>query len=176
MRGHSRGAVRARYFARKSAVALYLAGANDDEIQQTSGIGAKQAYRLIRERCLQVHPDGQPYGWRALVPYHRIKPYECHRPIRVSHFGTGAAGAFTAVLDRHTLLYGASSSTSLLRQEEATGAVARIVGDCCPTYSTRIEAAKNTDIVYIALGGKTMTSSPQAPFSARVWGSSGRST
>ena len=95
------GAVRARYFARKSAVALYLAGANDDEIQQTSGIGAKQAYRLIRERCLQVHPDGQPYGWRALVPYHRIKPYERHRPIRVSHFGTGAAGAFTAVLDRH---------------------------------------------------------------------------
>jgi len=95
------GTVRARYFARKSAVALYLAGADEDEILKKSGIGAKQTYRLVRERCLQVHPDGQPYGWRALVPYLRIKPYERHRPIRVSPFGTGAAGVFTAMLDRH---------------------------------------------------------------------------
>jgi len=95
------GTARARYFARKSAVALYLAGADEDEILKKSGIGAKQTYRLVRERCLQVHPDGQPYGWRALVPYLRIKPYERHRPIRVSPFGTGAAGVFTAMLDRH---------------------------------------------------------------------------
>lgn len=37
-------------------------------------------------------------------------------------------------------------------------------------YSTQIERARNTKTVYITLGSRTMTSSPQPPFSARARG------
>lgn len=64
-------------------------------------MSAKQAYRLIRERCLQPHPDGRVYGWRGLVPHLRIKVYKRSRKVRVDGFGHAAAGALEALLDRH---------------------------------------------------------------------------
>jgi hypothetical protein len=89
------------YLARKLAVRLYLAGESAETIKQQCSMSAKQAYRLIRERCLQPHSDGLVYGWRALVPHLRIKPYKRHRKVRVDSFGNGAAGALEAMLDRH---------------------------------------------------------------------------
>ncbi|MFM0742258.1 hypothetical protein PQQ51_33995 [Paraburkholderia xenovorans] len=97
--GAFEGPRRALYLARKQAVDLYLSGANDETIKQLTSIGAKQAYRLIRERCLETHPDGRPYGWRALVPYLRIRPYKRRTIIRVDRFGGGAVGALQALLD-----------------------------------------------------------------------------
>ncbi|WP_350357453.1 hypothetical protein [Paraburkholderia fungorum] len=87
------------YLARKQAVSLYLSGAPADNIRRLTTLGAKQAYRLIRERCLETHPDGRPYGWRGLVPWLRIKPYRRSRKIHVDQFGSGAAGAMQALLD-----------------------------------------------------------------------------
>lgn len=66
--------VRRSYYARKVAVSLYLQGFPASYIKSTSGLSAKQAYRLIRERCLETHTDGRPYGWRGLIPYLRIQP------------------------------------------------------------------------------------------------------
>jgi hypothetical protein len=57
--GTLEGSRRALYFARKEAVSLYLSGATAGTIKQRTLLGAKQAYRLIREHCLETHPDGR---------------------------------------------------------------------------------------------------------------------
>lgn len=93
------GDVRKRYLTRKLAVTLFLSGASDKVVKQRTSIGAKQAYRLIRERCLEVHPDGRPYGWRGLIPRLRIRPYTRRNAIRVDAFGFGAVGALQTLLD-----------------------------------------------------------------------------
>ncbi|MHA6884515.1 hypothetical protein [Ralstonia pseudosolanacearum] len=95
---------RALYFARKQAVSLYLSGAAANTIKRLTSLGEKQAYRLIRERCLETHPDGRPYGWRGLVPWLRIRPYRRRKKVRVDQFGGGAAGALQALLDCHPTL------------------------------------------------------------------------
>lgn len=95
------GSKRAQYFARKEAVSLYLSGATTEAIKRLTTLGAKQAYRLVRERCLETHHDGQPYGWRGLIPYFRIKPYKRRKKIIVDRFGFGAAGAMQSLLDNH---------------------------------------------------------------------------
>lgn len=97
--GALEGDRRALYFARKQAVSLYLSGATADTIKRLTSLGAKQAYRLIRERCLETHPDGRAYGWRGLVPWARLKQYRRRRKVRVDQFGRGGAGALQALLD-----------------------------------------------------------------------------
>ncbi|MBO4120657.1 hypothetical protein J5T34_07890 [Cupriavidus gilardii] len=92
---------RALYFSRKHAVQLYLSGADAHTIKRLTSFSDKQVYRLISERCLQAHPDGQPYGWRGLVPWLRVRPYRRRTKIRVDRFGGGAAGALQATLDAH---------------------------------------------------------------------------
>jgi hypothetical protein len=90
---------RALYLARKEAVSLYLSGATAEAIKRLTSLSAKQAYRLIRERCLETHTDGRPYGWRGLVPWARLKQYRRRRKIHVDQFGGGAVGALQALLD-----------------------------------------------------------------------------
>ena len=97
--GALRGRRRTQYFARKRAVSLYLIGAPADLIKRRTSMSAKQAYRLIRERCLETHPDGLPYGWRGLVPWLRIQPYRRRKKIVIDRFGGGAAGALQTLLD-----------------------------------------------------------------------------
>jgi hypothetical protein len=88
-----------QYLDRKQGVRMYLMGESDKAIRKRCGVGIKQIYRLIRERCMEPHADGRIYGWRGLVPGSRIKPYIRKKPIRVDPFGCGAAGAMRAVLD-----------------------------------------------------------------------------
>ena len=59
--------VRKLYLAKRAAVTLYLSGATATQIKDQTGLGARYAYKLIRERCLQVHPDGRIYGWRVMT-------------------------------------------------------------------------------------------------------------
>jgi hypothetical protein len=97
------GAMGDAYFRRKKAVILYLAGGTSSSIKMQTEIGGKQAYRLIRERCLHPHPDGREYGWRGLVPYLQILPYRRKTKIRVDQFGQGAVGAMRALLEAEPL-------------------------------------------------------------------------
>lgn len=92
---------RSDYFNRKSAVEMYLRGESDQSIRKRCGIGLKQVYRLITERCLQTHPDGLIYGWRGLVRNVRIRPYKRKARVLVDSLGRGAAGAMNAILDLH---------------------------------------------------------------------------
>jgi transposase InsO family protein len=97
------GAMGDAYFSRKKAVTLYLGGETSASIKKQTEIGSKQAYRLIRERCLQPHPDGREYGWRGLIPYLQISPYRRKTKIRVDQFGQGAVGAMRALLEAEPL-------------------------------------------------------------------------
>jgi hypothetical protein len=92
---------RSQYLSRKSAVKLYLLGASEQEIKSATSLSAKQAYRLIRERCLVPHSDGRPYGWRGLVPFLRIQNYKRRTKVLPNVFGGGAAGAFEALMNCH---------------------------------------------------------------------------
>lgn len=89
------------YFARKKAVELYLAGESPESIKKATSLSAKQAYRLINERCLETHEDGREFGWRGLMPYVRMRPYHRIKRIHVDAYGGGAAGAMQVILDAH---------------------------------------------------------------------------
>jgi hypothetical protein len=91
----------ADYLRRKLGVKLYLEGQPEKAIRKACGLGIKQIYRLIRERCLEVHGDGLIYGMRGLIRYAHIKPYKRKINVKVDVFGQGAAGAMQSVLDIH---------------------------------------------------------------------------
>ncbi|MBV1777457.1 hypothetical protein KSF73_17175 [Burkholderiaceae bacterium DAT-1] len=95
------GPVRDGYFARKKAITLYLQGAIESEVKKQTGLGLSQTRRLIKERCLQVHMDGEVWGWRALVPWERINSYQRKHKIDIDKFGQGAVGVFNTVLNQH---------------------------------------------------------------------------
>ena len=92
---------RDEFLARKRAVLFYLDGQSEAIIRKTAGIGIKQVYRLIRERCIQVHPDGRIYGWRALIKHTHINDYKRKCPIKVDKWGYGAAGALSGIFDQY---------------------------------------------------------------------------
>ncbi len=92
---------RSLYFARKRAVEMYLSNASSESIKRATSLSAKQAYRLISERCLETHQDGRTFGWRGLIPYERIRPYRRIHRIRINNYGGGAAGALQTLLDAH---------------------------------------------------------------------------
>ncbi|WP_141107069.1 hypothetical protein [Herbaspirillum aquaticum] len=89
------------FLKRKHAVMLYLSGNSYDEIRAQCGIGGIQVYRLIRERCLAIHPDGRLYGWRALIRNQNIKGYNRQRPMTVDDWGYGTSGALRLAFDRY---------------------------------------------------------------------------
>jgi hypothetical protein len=92
---------RAQYFARKSAVSQFLASVPPDQIRPSTGLGAKQAYRLVRERCLAAHEDGTLYGWRGLIPNLHIRAYKRRTKVPIDKFGSGGAGVLQLLLDPH---------------------------------------------------------------------------
>lgn len=58
---------------RKRAIKDYLESDKKlTTICSEHGLVKSNFYRLLH-RCLQIHPDGSPYGFRALIPYYRVK-------------------------------------------------------------------------------------------------------
>jgi len=87
------------YLSRKKAVEMACDGSSDKAIKRKCGIGLKQTTRLIKERCVVLHEDGQIYGFRGLVPYDRIRPYTRTKPVKIDAFGRGGAGALRSLLE-----------------------------------------------------------------------------
>lgn len=83
------------YRARKLAVELYFQGAADSSIKDLTGLSLNYTYKLIKHRCLEVHQDGEVWGWRGLIPWIRINSYERKTRVAVDQFGGGGAGALT---------------------------------------------------------------------------------
>ncbi|WOD14330.1 integrase core domain-containing protein [Paraburkholderia kirstenboschensis] len=83
----------ALYGRRERAIRLYLDGATDAQLKAACEMSRVQTYRLLTERCLAAHPDGDVHGWRGLLPYARVKSYDRKAPIKPDGWGGGAAGA-----------------------------------------------------------------------------------
>jgi transposase InsO family protein len=87
-----------RFLKRKEALTLYLQGAAHDAIYASTAIQARFLNRMIRERCMHIHPDGRIYGWRALIPNVRIAKYQRHNKVNANLQGSGTAGALATLL------------------------------------------------------------------------------
>lgn len=94
---------RAIYFARHQAIELYVANTSLTTIEARTGVKRGQLYRLL-ESCLAPHDDGRVFGWRALVPYARVAPYQRIAKVRLQSNGSGAAGAFDELMQRHPVI------------------------------------------------------------------------
>lgn len=92
---------RSQYLRRKKAVKLYLEGYSQKDLLENCGLKLNHVYRLITERCAAIHPDGQIYGWRGLIPNLRIKAYTRKKSVKADEYGYGCSGAMLAVLLAH---------------------------------------------------------------------------
>ena len=99
--GVLQGDILEKYLSRKHAVQLYLEGISEKNIKEETGFKRAYLYRLITERCLAIHQDGNIQGWRGLIPNINIKEYKRQNAIHVDSFGYGAAGALGYILDCH---------------------------------------------------------------------------
>lgn len=91
---------RQRFIRRRHAIELYVSGADVREVEDAGGVSAIQVSRLIKRRCLQLHPDGRLWGWRALIPHVRLEPHIRSAKVRPTPAGGGSAGALRQVLMR----------------------------------------------------------------------------
>ena len=85
--------------AREEAVRRYCRREPLRAIEAATGVNFGTVRRLY-ERCLQTHADGRLQGFRALIPYERVKSYR--RLAKIVRSGrAGKAGAFHHLLERH---------------------------------------------------------------------------
>lgn len=84
---------RAMFMRRRSAIKLYLDGAPEAAIRREAGMSRSNVYRLIVERCLLPHADGDLYGWRGALPYLRVVGYHRKTKPRAGENGAGSAGS-----------------------------------------------------------------------------------
>lgn len=92
------------FVARQTAIELYIQNPNLSlsAIRDQTGVDPKTVYRTM-DRCLSKHADGRIYGFRAAIPYARLKQYErVHSVDRHDGAqGVGLAGAFGLLLQRY---------------------------------------------------------------------------
>ncbi|NIF78058.1 hypothetical protein F3J20_11725 [Paraburkholderia sp. Cy-641] len=91
--------------SRMQAVLGYARGDSLVQLEQSTGVDRRQLYRLLR-RALSPHPDGRPFGFRALVRYARISDYVRLRAVvvRGERGSRGTVGAFSQLLERYPTL------------------------------------------------------------------------
>jgi len=95
---------RLSYIKREEAMRLFV----DEptltirEIQEKTGIQGSQLYPLFH-KCIQKHFDGRIYGFRALIPYIRVKEYDRKEPVKVLSRENrgGASGAFKQLIKKY---------------------------------------------------------------------------
>jgi transposase InsO family protein len=84
---------------RVQAVVAYVQGESVKQIERSTGIDRRQLYRWL-ERAATIHPDGRPFGFRALVRYARSADYVRVRAVPDDIEPGGAAGALSQLLER----------------------------------------------------------------------------
>jgi transposase InsO family protein len=85
---------RSQFLLRRTAITMYLDGATEIELKDTTGLPRSNVYRLLVERCLATHADGTLMGWRGALPYVRLKEYQRKTPPQVkTPTGAGTVGA-----------------------------------------------------------------------------------
>ncbi|CAE6813110.1 hypothetical protein R75465_05487 [Paraburkholderia aspalathi] len=98
---------RRKFEARRQAILRYIAGEPIRVIEKSTHFNRRQLYRWL-ERAQTTHPDGRPFGFRALMHYARIAEYARVRDVQVrgERGSRGAAGALAQLLERYPTLTG----------------------------------------------------------------------
>jgi hypothetical protein len=135
-------ATRRTFETRRQAVVRYAAGESVKEIEQSTGVNRRQLYRWL-ERSMSPHPDGRPFGFRALVRYARIAEYVRVRAVQVrgERGSCGAAGALSQLFERYPALAGwlqqqVKQRKVLLNRCIRKGACVRDCAVCRPCTTT----------------------------------------
>jgi len=91
---------REAFHKRTQAIELFACelGVSLSQITQRTGIDRKSIVRLFK-RCAERHADGRIVGFRALVPFNRLKKYSRTVPVPAS--SSNSAGAFAQLLERY---------------------------------------------------------------------------
>ncbi|TKC19267.1 helix-turn-helix domain-containing protein [Robertmurraya kyonggiensis] len=88
------------FLKRKDVIDMYLDGEKTiEEICETCGINHTDLYRLLK-RCISEDENNSVYGYKALIPRYRIKPYT--RQANINGFDEVTeklTGAFMRLLD-----------------------------------------------------------------------------
>lgn len=113
------------FTARREAIELYIREPllPLKVIQSKTGVDPKTVYRLI-DRCLTKHSDGRIFGFRAAIPYARLKEYERVHSINRAHEaqGVGLSGAFKLLLQQYPPLEEFLQKQAKLRHKPISGA------------------------------------------------------
>lgn len=92
---------------RRDALTRYIEGQSLAVIKQHTNIGGNYLIKMIN-RCLKLAPDGQPFGYRAMLPNEATKEYtrikELDAEIHLN--GAGLAGAVGVLFKRYPDLKG----------------------------------------------------------------------
>ena len=90
-----------KYIKRKEAIDLYLKDKNKvEEISKITGVYKEEITRLVK-RCLQIDEEGEMWGYRALLPYKRLKSYDKKYEGLKSDETVNFTGAFSLLLKRY---------------------------------------------------------------------------
>jgi putative transposase len=91
----------------KAIRALRDTDASVEEVAKAHDMSSDELYRLVR-RATSVHPNDQRlWGWRGVVPYTKVEPYERTKelPTKPGERGAGgSAGAFMAFISKYQAL------------------------------------------------------------------------
>jgi putative transposase len=89
----------------KKSVELFVSGITVREIENLTRVNRRQLYRLL-DRCMTQAPDGQVFGFRALLKHHRFVPYSRTAKLSAACSIThqGFVGAFALLLEQHPAL------------------------------------------------------------------------
>ena len=90
---------------RCNAVTMYVEGAALSDIEKTTGIH-RNLIQPLTTRCIEVAGDGRIYGFRAIIPFLRIKNYERSAAIKPKfrEGQGGLSGVFRHTLNKHPAL------------------------------------------------------------------------
>ncbi len=90
---------RAIFLARVEALRLYVEAVDMPltEIDARTGVNRNSLTRMFT-RCVEGHPDGRIHGFRALVPFKHLRPYQRTAPVQFGTAASNASGAFSQLL------------------------------------------------------------------------------
>ncbi|MFN4361252.1 MAG: hypothetical protein ACK4F4_11085 [Hylemonella sp.] len=96
-----------RFHTYKAAVEAICHGEKNSHVARRYAI-SRSNLTYILSRCVESHPDGRPWGYRALIPGARHVPYTRRKiaSVTADSDGYGLAGAFEQMLAQHPSVVG----------------------------------------------------------------------
>lgn len=90
------------YEQRKRVIEAYMRGEKLRTLCEVEGVDTASVYSML-ESCATRAPDGRIWGFRALIPYIRMKDYVRSRSVDADALaaGRGTGGLFTQLLTNH---------------------------------------------------------------------------